>query len=529
MAIGQETEGRGIGGFMQRSQRQWEQQRMIEAQEEMRRQREMQSEEAKKKESDGGGERKKDSGPASKSGINTPSSSIVLPESARSAFPAEARVDVGVGGSTGRVVHFDPAKAPSYLDGIAQKYGIDPTDFKRMAWIESKFDPNARAGSSSAGGLFQFTNDTARSYGLANKFDGPANAEAAARLWNDNKAGLTQALGRPPTAGELYLAHQQGLGGAKALLSNPNAPAASLVGHKAVVNNGGSSRMSGGDFARMWTNKFDSLNATASADGSTPRNRDAGNAQSPVRVAAADTIRNDASNSRAQDMGAATPSAGARLPTDPRTPAPDGYFWDLGGAGSTPRLISRTTGQDMAGQPMPATGGATTPTTTPAATPAATTPSTTGAPATGTVQTAAETPLPPRRPEMGPPMPADQPAQPAAASQPTTQTAQQDDGAGGFLKDIGSFFSGEPIKDKYGREWDALYGFEKPPGETAAGFQRSNEAAAASNTPSMLDRSSAATATATSADASSKSVFSDMPDIGSGFSGALNFFSSLFG
>jgi hypothetical protein len=125
-------------------------------------------------------------------------------------------------------------------------------------------------------------------------------------------------------------------------------------------------------------------------------------------------------------------------------------------------------------------------------------------------------------------MTAEQPAQPAQTSaQPAQQT--DTDPVGGFLKDIGSFFSGEPIKDKYGREWDALYGFEKPPGETAAAFQRSNESAAASNTPSMLDRSSAATATATSADASSKSVFSDMPDIGSGFSGALNFFSSLFG
>lgn len=535
MAIGQESEGRGIGGFLQRSQRQWEQQRMIDAQEEMRRQREMQAEEARKRESDSGGqEKKKDSGPASQSGLNRPSSSISLIGSAGSAFPSEARINPGVGGSTGRIVHFDPAKAPSYLDSIAQKHGIDPTDFKRMAWIESKFDPNARASSSSAGGLFQFTNDTARAYGLSNKFDGVANAEAAARLWNDNKAQLTKALGREPTAGELYLAHQQGLGGAQKLLSNPNAPAASLVGNKAVVNNGGSSRMSAGEFARMWTNKFDSLNASGSADGATPRNRDAGNAQSPIRVADAGTTRNDASPSRAQEAGGKVMTANTpavdRLPTDPRNPAPEGYFWDLGGAGDRPRLISRATGQDMAGQPVPATGAVTPPSAgaPSVVTPASTTPGSAPSPATGTTQSVADVPLPPRRPEMGPPMP-EQSAQPAT-NQPTQpqQQAQQEDGIGGFFKDIGSFFSGEPIKDKYGREWDPLYGFEKPPGEIAAASQRANEAAKANDAPSMLDRSSAATATSASAD-SSKSIFSDMPDIGAAFTPALNFFSSLFG
>lgn len=178
-------------------------------------------------------------------------------------LPAQAQT-----GATPKLARFDAGKAPSYLDAIAQKHGIDPTDFKRMAWIESKFDPNARSGASSAGGLFQFTDETARNYGLKNKFDGVANAEAAARLWNDNKAGLTQALGRAPTAGELYLAHQQGLGGAKSLLSNPNASAASIVGHKAVVNNGGSANMSARDFSNMWTGRFDNIGNEA---GTTPR------------------------------------------------------------------------------------------------------------------------------------------------------------------------------------------------------------------------------------------------------------------
>lgn len=192
--------------------------------------------------------------------------------------PALGGVPAPQGGATPALAKFDASKAPAYLDGIAQKYGINPTDFKRMAWIESKFDPNARASSSSAGGLFQFTNETARDYQLKNKFDGPANADAAARLWNDNKAGLTKALGREPTAGELYLAHQQGLGGAKALLSNPNARATDLLGHDAVVNNGGKSGMSARDFSNIWTGRFDNI---GNEEGTTPRSAGAKTPSTP--------------------------------------------------------------------------------------------------------------------------------------------------------------------------------------------------------------------------------------------------------
>lgn len=148
---------------------------------------------------------------------------------------------------------------PKVVVDTAEKYGINPNDFARMAWIESKFNPNAAANGSSAGGLFQFIDSTAANYGLKNKFDAAANADAAARLWMDNKAGLTKALGREPTGGELYLAHQQGLGGAAKLLANPNAPATAIVGHDAVRLNGGSSDMTAGQFANLWINKFNKV------------------------------------------------------------------------------------------------------------------------------------------------------------------------------------------------------------------------------------------------------------------------------
>src|SRR6185503_13870258 len=67
---------------------------------------------------------------------------------------------------------------------------------------------------------------------------------------------LRKALGREPTEGELYLAHQQGLGGAEKLLANPNALASALVGAQAVTANGGAPGETARDFAAHWTNKF---------------------------------------------------------------------------------------------------------------------------------------------------------------------------------------------------------------------------------------------------------------------------------
>jgi len=105
-------------------------------------------------------------------------------------------------------------------------------------------------------GEFQFTNATAGQYGLKNPFDPMASADAAARLASDNARFLANGLGRQPTAGELYLAHQQGAAGALNLITHPNAPATDIVGRAAVVQNGGNANMSAAQFANMWTAKF---------------------------------------------------------------------------------------------------------------------------------------------------------------------------------------------------------------------------------------------------------------------------------
>lgn len=137
------------------------------------------------------------------------------------------------------------------------QYGISPDFLARTAQIESGGNPNAK-NASGAAGLFQFIPSTAKKYGLTNPNDPVAATDAAARLAADNKASLTKSLGREPTDAELYLAHQQGAGGAAKLLRNPDAKASDVVGMKAVIQNGGRPDMTAGQFAKMWTDKYGS-------------------------------------------------------------------------------------------------------------------------------------------------------------------------------------------------------------------------------------------------------------------------------
>lgn len=146
------------------------------------------------------------------------------------------------------------------IDSAAAKYGVPAEALRTVAWLESRGNPNAQNPNSSAGGLFQFIDSTAAQYGVGNKMDAGESADGAARLMADNAAGLRKTLGREPTTGELYLAHQQGLGGAQALLRNPNALATDVVGVDAVRLNGGAPGMTAGQFANLWISKAEGAN-----------------------------------------------------------------------------------------------------------------------------------------------------------------------------------------------------------------------------------------------------------------------------
>ncbi|MGR3571175.1 transglycosylase SLT domain-containing protein [Brevirhabdus sp.] len=147
---------------------------------------------------------------------------------------------------------------PAVRDAIvaaAQRHGVDPGAMLTIAGIESSFNPKAKNPKSSAGGVFQFIDETAAAYGLKDRYDPVQAADAAARLARDNTAALRKVLGRDPTAGELYLAHQQGAGGASKLLASPNARAVDVLGRDKVLLNGGTETMLARDFANEWISK----------------------------------------------------------------------------------------------------------------------------------------------------------------------------------------------------------------------------------------------------------------------------------
>jgi hypothetical protein len=146
----------------------------------------------------------------------------------------------------------------SIITAAANRYGMPPETLLRIAQIESGMNPNAANPNSSARGLFQFVGGTWKGYGQGqNPLDPVANADAGARFTRDNYNTLRNRLGRDPEGWELYLAHQQGAGGALKLLSNPNARAADVTSPEAIRLNAGNTSGSAGDFANLWKAKYE--------------------------------------------------------------------------------------------------------------------------------------------------------------------------------------------------------------------------------------------------------------------------------
>lgn len=152
----------------------------------------------------------------------------------------------------------------------AQATGVDFNYLLAQARLESSLDPAAKAGTSSAAGLYQFTrgtwlqtlekhgaadgagwadaaieqgrvsDPTLRQQVLALRHDPDLSARMAAELARDNRAALLPVLGREPDAAELYLAHFLGAGGAgkflTALSADPAQSAAALLPEAAAAN-----------------------------------------------------------------------------------------------------------------------------------------------------------------------------------------------------------------------------------------------------------------------------------------------------
>lgn len=166
--------------------------------------------------------------------------------------------------------------APVSQDGVraaiaraSQATGVDFSLLVETARRESALNPQARAGTSSATGLFQFIESTwldmVRRHGGEHGLGAQANAlrngadaatrreilelrndpEIAARmageLTRENAQALQAQLGRAPSAGELYAAHVMGSGGAARLIeaaANGAPSAAAIFPREAIANRG---------------------------------------------------------------------------------------------------------------------------------------------------------------------------------------------------------------------------------------------------------------------------------------------------
>ncbi|OBX18852.1 lytic transglycosylase [Erythrobacter sp. QSSC1-22B] len=149
--------------------------------------------------------------------------------------------------------------------------GVDFNYLLAQAKLESGLDPQAKAGTSSATGLFQFIDSTwtrmvdrhgskhgmewadqaigpggriadpaTRAQVMSLRYDADASSLMAAELARENADGLRVTLGREPEPSELYLAHFLGLGGAQkflgALGANPDQSAVALMPQPARAN-----------------------------------------------------------------------------------------------------------------------------------------------------------------------------------------------------------------------------------------------------------------------------------------------------
>lgn len=125
--------------------------------------------------------------------------------------------------------------------------GVDFGYLMAMCEKESTFNPNAQAPTSSAKGLFQFTDSTwemvRKKYpqyniGANDQFNPEANALMGALLTLENQKTLKNYGVSDPTPADLYLAHFAGPSGAAKLIKAPDtANAAEIIGSKAANAN----------------------------------------------------------------------------------------------------------------------------------------------------------------------------------------------------------------------------------------------------------------------------------------------------
>lgn len=138
-------------------------------------------------------------------------------------------------------------RSKQIINEAAARAGVDPRYLQIIAAIESRFDPDARAGTSSATGLFQFVKktwrgmlrDTGKKYNLGpdtQPTDPVANSLMGAEFLKANIRELAP-VKKNPSITDLYMAHFMGGAGARKFFRTPtDAPAAKVFPDFAISN-----------------------------------------------------------------------------------------------------------------------------------------------------------------------------------------------------------------------------------------------------------------------------------------------------
>jgi hypothetical protein len=110
------------------------------------------------------------------------------------------------------------------IQAASQQYGVDPNTMRAFSKIEN----GGRAGGHTGSyyGAFQLSpGEFARYGGTGDITDPTANTMAAGRKLRAESDQFASKYGRAPTPSELYMIHQQGVGGAAEHMKYPDAPA----------------------------------------------------------------------------------------------------------------------------------------------------------------------------------------------------------------------------------------------------------------------------------------------------------------
>lgn len=154
------------------------------------------------------------------------------------------------------------------IRAAAQASNIDPDVAVRIAQVESSLNPAAQAKTSTAKGLFQVVDSTWKQYGgkPGQQKNPDENIRVGMNILADNTSRLRSALGREPSASELYAAHFFGAGAAPAVLSaSPDTPISELLSQRAVRANPQLQGKTAGEVRQMLQDKMGQPLAPAKA------------------------------------------------------------------------------------------------------------------------------------------------------------------------------------------------------------------------------------------------------------------------